>query len=261
VTWKAMVYSATGTRHEQRGQPCQDYGSYRVEGVYLLGAVADGAGSAKYSEVGAQIAVESALDVIAIQLREHSASSCEDMTQAAPAFFAKVFDELLDALYQAAEEIGCDLRDLGCTLLAFVAAPDWVAAMQVGDGFMVVRSGEDDSYNLLFEPDKGEFINETVFVTTERAVESLRVCVQPSDRPFICAATDGLERVAVRLHDWYPHAPFFAPFEACLRQLPTQTERDLYLKTFLESDRLNAKTDDDKTLLACLYDLELPESS
>jgi Protein phosphatase 2C len=261
VTWKAMVYSAMGTRHEQRNQPCQDYGSYRVEGVYLLGAVADGAGSAKYSEVGAQIAVESALDAIAIQLHEHSASSYEDMKQAAPALFAQVFDELLSALNQATEEIGCDLKDLGCTLLAFVAAPDWVAAMQVGDGFMVVRSGEKESYDLLFEPDKGEFINETIFVTTDRAVESLRVCVQPSDRPFICAATDGLERVAVRLHDWYPHAPFFAPFEACLRQLPTQAERDLYLKTFLESDRLNAKTDDDKTLLACLYDLELPESS
>jgi Protein phosphatase 2C len=252
VTWKAMVYSAMGTRHEQRGQPCQDYGSYRVEGVYLLGAVADGAGSAKHSEVGAQIAVESALDAIAIQLHEHYSSTCEDMVQTAPAFFAQVFDEVLNALHHEAKDAGCDLRDLGCTLLAFVAAPD---------GFMVVRSGEDESYNLIFEPDKGEFINETVFVTTERAVESLRVCVQPSDRPFICAATDGLERVAVRLHDWYPHAPFFAPFAACLRQLPTQTERDLYLKTFLESDRLNAKTDDDKTLLACLYDLELPESS
>lgn len=256
-----MVYSAMGTRHEQRGQPCQDYGSYRVEGVYLLGAVADGAGSAKHSEIGAQIAVESALDAIAIQLQGHSESSCEDMREAAPAFFAQVFDELLSALKQAAEEISCDLKDLGCTLLAFVAAPDWVAAMQVGDGFMVVRSSEDELYDLLFKPDKGEFINETIFVTSDRAAESLRVCVKPSDRPFICAATDGLERVAVHLHDWYPHTPFFSPFEACLRQLPTQKERDLYLKTFLESDRLNAKTDDDKTLLACLYDLELPESS
>jgi hypothetical protein len=65
----------------------------------------------------------------------------------------------------------------------------------------------------------------------------------------------------VRMQDWSPHAPFFSPFEACLRQLSAQSERDLYLKTFLESERLNSKTDDDKTLLACLYDVALPESS
>lgn len=256
-----MVYSAIGTRHQQRGQPCQDYGSYRTEGVYLLGAVADGAGSAKHSEVGARIAVDSILDAIALQIHDLENGTCEEMAGVAKTFFGQAFDALLNTLHREAEEMGCSLKDLGCTLLAFIAAPDWVAAMQVGDGFMVVRSSEEETYRLLFEPDKGEFINETIFVTTEGASESLRVYVQPSDRPFICAATDGLERVAVRLQDWSPHGPFFGPFEACLRQVPIPAERNLYLQTFLESERLNAKTDDDKTLLACLYDLDLPESS
>jgi hypothetical protein len=86
------------------------------------------------------------------------------------------------------------------------------------------------------------------------------VCVEAVQSPFLCAATDGLERVAVRLHDWQPYAPFFQPFEACLLQLPTAVEQYSYLKTFLESERLNAKTDDDKTLLVCLYSAELPEA-
>jgi Protein phosphatase 2C len=262
VTWKTMVYSATGTRHEQRGQPCQDYGSYRTEGPYLIGAVADGAGSAKHSEVGAQIAVESVLDAITVQLYGQ-ALTFEAACEAALDIFSKAFEEVLSALNHEAEDAGCEINDLGCTLLAFVACSDWVAAMQIGDGLIVVRSSSstEDSFRLLFEPDKGEFINETVFVTTARAEQNLRVCVHPSDRPFVCAATDGLERVAVRMQDWSPHAPFFSPFEACLRQLPTQPERELYLKTFLESERLNSKTDDDKTLLACLYDVKLPESS
>lgn len=260
MTWKAMVYSATGTRHEQRGQPCQDYGRYRTENGYLFGAVADGAGSAKHSEVGAQIAVESALDAIAHQLCVSQALTYEEMAESAPEIFGKVFENVLAALHREAQDSGFALGDLGCTLLTFAAASDWVAAMQIGDGLMVVRSSTEDTFELLFEPDKGEFINETVFVTTDRAEESLRVCVHSSDRPFVCAASDGLERVAVRMQDWMPHAPFFSPFEACLRQLPTQSERDLYLKTFLESDRLNSKTDDDKTMLACLYDTELESS-
>jgi hypothetical protein len=31
-------------------------------------------------------------------------------------------------------------------------------------------------------------------------------------------------------------------------------QEDEYIKNFLDSERLNSKTDDDKTLLLCLYD-------
>jgi hypothetical protein len=261
VTWKAIVHSAMGTRHEQRSQPCQDYGSYRMEGPYLLGAVSDGAGSAKHAEVGAQIAVESALTAMS-RLMAHQFEqmpSLGEMRDASPDFFAKVFDEVLDALTQEKSASECELRDLGCTLLAFVATSEWVAAMQIGDGFMILREHESAPYQLLFEPDKGEFINETIFVTTPQASDYMGTCVKSVLSPFLCAATDGLERVAIRLQDWKPYAPFFKPFEACLRQLPTQAEQHDYLKTFLESERLNAKTDDDKTLLVCLYCAELPE--
>lgn len=256
-----MVHSAIGTRHEQRGQPCQDYGNYQEKGFYLLGAVSDGAGSAKYAEAGAQIAVESALAAIAQILADQFVSVLEDapilsqdaINTFAPHLFQQTFVAVLNALNQEASESGCDLRDLNCTLLAFAATPNWVAAMQIGDGFMVVRSQADSTYQLLFKPDKGEFINETLFVTTPDALDDLQVNVVVAESPFVCAATDGLERVALHLQDWLPHAPFFKPFETCLNQLPTQAEREAYLQTFLDSERLNAKTDDDKTLLMCLY--------
>ncbi len=268
MTWKAIVHSALGTRHEQRGQPCQDYGSYRIEGPYLLGAVSDGAGSAKHAEVGSRIAVETALNAIAQELKAHFPGQVEsqvvptqdEMDAIAPKFFTTVFEEILTALHQEAHRSDHELRDLNCTRIAFLAAPDWVAAMQIGDGFIVVRSGEETSYQVLFEPSKGEFINETVFVTTEGAIEHMGVCVRPSEFPFVCAASDGLERVAIRMQTWEPFDPFFKPFEACLSQLPSQPEREEYLKTFLESDRLNAKTDDDKTMLACLYHREKGEA-
>ena len=256
-----MVHSAIGTRHEQRSQPCQDYGNYRIEEPYLLGAVSDGAGSAKHAEIGAQIAVETALEAIfqALSSQFIQVPTWAEMEQAAPELFEQVLDTILSALHQETVSSSCELRDVGCTLLAFVATPDWVAAIQIGDGFMMLRSHPDAPYQLLFEPDKGEFINETIFVTTSSAKDYMSVCVEAVQSPFLCAATDGLERVAVRLQDWQPYAPFFQPFEACLLQLPTAVEQYSYLKTFLESERLNAKTDDDKTLLVCLYSAELPE--
>jgi Protein phosphatase 2C len=262
VSWKAIVHSAIGTRHEQRGQPCQDYGGYRFEGTYLLGAVSDGAGSAKHAEVGAQIAVESALEAISkILTRQFNQEpTWEEIQQFAPQLFAQVFEDILCVLHQEAITSDYELRDLGCTLLAFVATSDWVAAMQIGDGFMMLRSHESAPCQLLFKPDKGEFINETIFVTSPNAIDYMNVCVEAVCSPFLCAATDGLERVAVRLQDWKPYAPFFQPFEDCLTKLPTTEEQSSYLKTFLESERLNAKTDDDKTLLVCLYSAEPREA-
>jgi hypothetical protein len=250
-----MVHSAIGTRHEQRGQPCQDYGNYRFESPYLIGAVSDGAGSAKHSDIGSQVAVESALDSIAKILNRQfiEEPSKEEVEQAAPEIFAEMLEEILCTLHQEAIIGGYELRDLGCTLLVFFATSHWVAAMQIGDGLMMLRAHADAPYQLLFKPDKGEFINETIFITTSSACDYMTVCTETVETPFLCAATDGLERVAVRLQDWEPFAPFFRPFEDCLMKLSTAAEQHTYLQTFLESERLNAKTDDDKTLLVCLY--------
>jgi Protein phosphatase 2C len=255
VTWRAIVHSAIGTRHCQFQQPCQDYGNYRIEGDVVIGAVADGAGSAKHAEIGAKVAVENALAALSEQVINGVATlSYAEVDASASAFLLEMGKQVISALDMTAQEGNYELRDLGCTLLAFIAAPTWLAAAQIGDGFIVVGDGDSHTYRLLFPPDKGEFINETLFITTTNALQHMQISVQEGHIPFICAATDGLERVAIRFQDWQPHPPFFHPFAACLSQMESPEERQTYLKTFLESERLNSKTDDDKTLLACLYE-------
>jgi hypothetical protein len=125
--------------------------------------------------------------------------------------------------------------------------------MQIGDGFIVVRPNL-EAHQLLFPPDKGEYINETTFVTSANALDKMRVGVRSLKPQFICAATDGLERVAIRMSDWTPFTPFFQPLEEYLQQTSDLEQEDEYLIGFLDSDRLNARTDDDKTLLLCCYD-------
>lgn len=256
MSWRTIVHSAIGTRHQQQQRPCQDCGDYVTHGAIVVGAVADGAGSAKYSDIGAQVAVKTLLNTLGDQVKTGLALEGNN-EDAAWALFTDAVQAVIAALETEAHIGGYELRELGCTLLGFIATPEWVAAMQIGDGFIVIKSANETPYQLLLHPNKGEFINETTFVTTKDALGQMQVCVRPAEQPFVCAATDGLESVAIRLQTWQPFPPFFQPLVDCLG-LDEMEQRQTYLEQFLESDRLNARTDDDKTLLLCLYCQEEP---
>lgn len=258
--WRAVARSVIGTSHQKQQIPCQDYGSYRILNNVIVGAVADGAGSAQHADIGAKLAVKTVLGYLAgieawLQKRKRFGQVTPEplSREQVQRLFTKTLKKVVVALQQHAKSSGYSATDLACTLLVFIATPHWIAAMQIGDGFIVVRKLHQKTYQLLFPPDKGEFINETTFVTSENALDNMQVDVLAGEQEFICAATDGLERVAVRMSDWLPFAPFFQPLEDYLWETSDRTQEDEYIKSFLESDRLNARTDDDKTLVLCLY--------
>ncbi len=289
MNWKAIARSAIGTSHEKQQLPCQDYGDYKIINDAIIGVVADGAGSAKYSNIGAKLAVNTVLETITEQdiatitelYGSHSVKETERTNSAwkpwnllgkseknsnaavtivqsptelkANQFFSEIVKQVVPALSTQAESNNYSIDDLACTLLIVVATSEGIAAMQIGDGFITVRYPEQDP-QLLFPPDKGEYINETTFVTSSNALKDMKVVVQPGQPEFICASTDGLERLAIRISDWTPFTPFFQPLEQYLRETNNLEESDEYLLSFLNSERLNARTDDDKTLFLCLYD-------
>lgn len=263
MNWKAIARSAIGTSHENQGIVCQDYGDYRIfQDVIIVGAVADGAGSAKHSDVGAKLAVETVLkcfsDINESPQKEEELEpgySKGLSKEEADKLFATIVKKAIAKLHEQAAKENYSVNDLACTLLVFLATPDWFAAMQIGDGFIVMRSQESE-YQLLFQPDKGEFANETTFITSANAVKEMQVKVISEKQEFICASTDGLEKVAIRLSDWEPFSPFFKPLEEYLHEPVNGEEKDKYLMEFLNSERLNSRTDDDKTLLLCFFDRE-----
>jgi hypothetical protein len=271
-----------GTSHLSLNLPCQDFGDYLIldDGMGIAGAVADGAGSARLSELGAKCAVRTALEFIRINkpikavhqkpnlrsliftipnkfAKQSPTKTLTTLDMVAQKFFTDLTKKIIQALQNEAEKQVCELGDLACTFVAFVATPDWVIAMQIGDGFIVVRQQDKQDYELVFEPDKGEYANETTFVTSSNALREMQVKVIKSACDFVCASTDGLERLAIRVSDWKPFPPFFKPFEEFLKETPDPEQDDEYILSFLNSDRLNARTDDDKTLLICL---DLPNS-
>jgi serine/threonine protein phosphatase PrpC len=256
--WRSLSRSVIGTRHLRHCLPCQDAGGYRVLGDLIIGAVADGAGSAPYSERGATIAVQQTLNYLSNlnQWLQPSANPQWPTIEQAPStaqtkrLFERAVNRVRQHLQQQAEQDSYGVDAFACTLLAFAATPHWLVAMQIGDGFMVA-STEAESYQLLFQPDKGEYVNQTAFVTTSTALTDLQTRVLATAPQFICAATDAFEHLAMRLPKWEPHPPFFEPLKEYLWETPDPEQDDTYIMDFLTSDYLNKQTDDDKTLLLC----------
>ena len=259
MSWRTVTRCVSGNRHVKDGLPCQDYGGDRVLNKVLIGAVADGAGSAAYAEVGAQLATTTILDYLEaseqwLQKQQSSWLTLpnEHVEEVAQEFFAKAITHILKKLDQQVQANRYEMQDVACTLIAFVATPHSIAAMQIGDGFIVVRL-KDQNYQLMFQPDKGEYANQTTFLTSSDALNAMKTQVVFGPQSFICAATDGLESVALRRSDWTPFSPFFNPLEEFMAETVNPNQNDGYLVDFLTSERLNQRTDDDKTVLLCMY--------
>jgi hypothetical protein len=253
MQWQVVGRSAIGTKHIKKETPCQDAVGYEIipGNQIIIGAVSDGMGSAKRSDVGSKLAVKTALS----QMKSTSCWQNQPKNdEQAQEIFRSVLEKVKAALKQEAENKGYSVEDLDCTLLAFVATPTWLAAMQVGDGLIVIRP-RGGNYELLFMPDKGEFANETTPVTSSHALEEMRACVMPGSYEFICAATDGIENISlVKPENWKPFEGFFKPLEQqIMLSKNSLTHKEKEIEKFLNSEQINQNTDDDKTLLLCAY--------
>jgi serine/threonine protein phosphatase PrpC len=251
MPWQAVAVSAKGTKHERSKQPCQDYGDYEIlsDGEVIIGVVSDGMGSASHSEVGSKLAVRVGLK----ELGTKDWRSRPEHNRDAEAIFNPIVREIRKAFERHAAVEGYSVQMLACTLLAFVATPEWLIAMQVGDGFIVAQTGN-ENLRLLFKPDKGEFANETTSVTSSKVFDEIKVSVSSNSYGFICVSTDGIENISlIKQEDWKPFDNFFIPLQRHMESDESLERKKEDLEKFLNSEKLNQKTDDDKTLLLCVY--------
>ena len=256
--WKAIARREVGTSHEATKTPCQDYAGYKQYGDYCIGVVADGAGSRRYSEYGSTVAVDTALRYFNEILSGLHGNSLFTSQNDAEDLFHNLIDQVRTELGTKAGNFSREYKEkisadqFACTLLVFVVFPEGIAAMQLGDGFIVVRDYKSQEYDLLFSPSKGEYVNETTFVTSspKDIAQDLQIRYRPNPVSFICASTDGLEKVALDLANNKAFARFFIPLEKYI-QNTQEIEQDSYITEFLKSEQVNRKTDDDKTILLC----------
>ena len=250
-TWKIVSTSVCGSSHEKLGIPCQDAHFWFVQSDQtLLVAVADGAGSAKHSDMGAKIATQTAVETLC-----HESDLALRM-QNDPETFRFVLQKALKAALAAvkteAKEQHIHTRDLASTLIVAIATPQVVAAAQIGDGAVVIQSEE---LIALTTPDCGEYINQTTFLTTPKAITSAQMHIYYGHISHLAIFSDGLQMLALAMPLGKPHAPFFSPLFRFVSE--SQNNADERLASFLRSHRVRERTDDDLTLfLSALTDCD-----
>ncbi len=247
MSWKRVACSSIGTSHEDSNLPCQDYGEFQLlDNNILAGVVCDGAGSAKFSQVGANIVTKATLHFLSNREWKSEESPTEEELKC---LFSSLLIALKNILLGSAMLKDISLRELSCTLSVVLATEKWLVAMQIGDGFIVVRWKDEESYDLLFEPQHGDYVNQTVFVTDDDAKKNMQIRVWNKCPEFLCLSTDGLEKLALDQKDMIGHTPFFKPFDLGMTESTDMNGFAEEVREFLESEQVIQRVDDDKTLL------------
>lgn len=233
--WKIVFGSVQGTSHVQSGKPCQDFCDGAVVGTSAVAVCADGAGSAELSHLGSKAAVERFMEVATVE----SAPTREQIESWVDAARARVLEEA------AANET--PPRQLACTLLVAIVGETWAAFAQIGDGVIVFDGPE--GYEVAFWPDNGEYANTTRFLTDEAYRQHLRIEIVERQVIELALLTDGLQMLALDFGQAKVHDRFFAPLFKTVRNGPDTELLHASLLEFMDSKRVNDRTDDDKTLL------------
>lgn len=183
-----VAASQRGRSHAHEGNPRDDH--FRVEyledcGWYVM-AVADGAGSAKYSRKGSWLACDTSVEHCKSYFSDEK--SLHDFEEYITTYNGEANDEyrklLGDSIHQLignaafksykaieAEAVskGVPIKNYATTLLLAVCKKfdfGWfVASFWVGDGAMCIYDKERKYFKLLGTPDEGEFAGQTRFLT------------------------------------------------------------------------------------------------
>jgi hypothetical protein len=249
--WRVAGASAIGTSHLKSGAPCQDafkYGLYQSahEGEVILLMASDGAGSARFSDIGADLACREFTANLELYLADGNRVESLDSSSV-----RKWLDNVVEALTARATADEAPLRDYACTLLAAVLSRSHAAFAQVGDGAIVVREGPED-WCYIFWPQHGEYINTTRFITDASSLDQLEFTVTATPIHELAVFTDGIESLVLQYATNTVHSPFFNSMLSPVRALAQpgfDTTLSQKLSTYLSSPAICSRTDDDKTLL------------
>jgi hypothetical protein len=132
-----------------------------------------------------------------------------------------------------------------------ISTGDETIIAHVGDGCAVLRDDALDQWDVPSWPHQGEFASTTFFVTDDAELQ-LRISRRTSRISAIAVFSDGIERLAL---DFTSHTPSQQFFESITSPVSASTScgRDPLLsrklKEFLGSNAVNARTDDDKSLI------------
>lgn len=247
-TWNIYGTSVKGVMHNNDSKPCQDACNFRtLPGNNLVIAVSDGASTAEYADIAANTAVQSVVNSIVSDVsnkQEADVSECrkimyEAIVNARNNILNKAFVQRLPS------------RSFASTLTVVLVLFEHFVTAQIGDGAAVAQT-LDNTFCLLAEPQRGEFANETYFLTDDNAMSVVDIRTWQQDYKSIIVMTDGITRLAFHIPGYSPHEQFFRPLISYALRLPDQLTGNDKIKSFLTSQKVCERTHDDKSLVVAV---------
>lgn len=203
--------------------------------------VADGAGSASNGGEGAELAIQAAAAFIDEKLQLTEFGLSDELA-------AQCVMAIREKIYARADSLGLKARDFACTFLGVLSCRLGTLVMQIGDGGIVLDVGQ--GLEVPVVPMSGEYANMTHFLTDDDAINQMVTKTFPEIALRVAVFSDGLQRLALNMADNTAYDPFFANFFKVLSGSTSDQEDQLHgaLVRFLQSQAVNDRTDDDKTL-------------
>ena len=264
VEWGVAFASVIGTSHIKANKSCQDVCICEVikdknENSVLSAIASDGAGSSLYSDTGAKIICDTMMEEIkGFIIRGH-------LVQEISKEIVKVWLEcFLMKIDLFAEQKDTYQREFACTLLGAVIGTDYSIFFQIGDGAIIISPQyEDEEYNLVFWPSRGEYANTTYFATDSNCWEEfLMFDIRNQTINEVAIITDGIQNIALHNASKTVFRPFFYPLFTYLKTSSNEciNRINIELINFLGSEKINKLIDDDKTLLLATRRIATEES-
>ena len=248
-TWTWACASHIGTSHLKTGQRLQDaFSCFTCSSLgkdFFVGIVSDGAGTAEYGGEGASLVCRS----LGLAAKRHFARGQDLPSQALVEYWV---DESRDRIYKAAQARGKEARDFAATLVCVISDGENTLFAHIGDGCAVVREHSTGQWLAGTWPDHGEYASTTTFVT-DQPVAKLRVTHLALAVDVVSLFSDGIERMVLDMATKKPAERFFGVVAQPVIASAVPSGRDAvlssHLKAYLGGEQVNARTDDDKTLV------------
>jgi serine/threonine protein phosphatase PrpC len=257
--WRLTHASARGKSHVDFGLPNQDWVEVMTsqDRSVIAAVICDGAGTARQSDLGAQVTCRSLAPALL------DLGIC---VQQAPLPLESVRQRIIDVIEGVRADLAArgPLKDFHCTMVLCLLAERGGYVAQVGDSiglstrFQYISDGTQEVLDFfpskhakVFEPERGEYVNETHFITELDWVEHLRISeIEPSRIDALLLMTDGAMDVALKRGR--PFRGFLANLVGNLLAMDDAQERNQLLAEWLSDPQTYPMTADDKTMFLAI---------
>ncbi|PWR73857.1 PP2C family serine/threonine-protein phosphatase [Methanospirillum lacunae] len=243
INLKIFGLSIRGPSHITSDIPCQDACNYKIldknKGII---AIADGLGSAPFSDIGAKFCVKSAIDLIQKMYVE---SYLDDINIEEIVF--QVIEETRTNLVDYSLINKYNLQDLACTLIIVLIDGNNCAVSQIGDGAVVSSYGDD--IFLISEPNNLEYRNEVIPITSDQWKEFV-IVRKTSNFNNIAVFTDGVQDALMQKIDgkWVVNSNGFKYLFSWAKSQTNEEESIAEMERVL-NNKFALVSSDDKTLV------------